>query len=360
MSHTGPNANLMQLVDEFYLLLAESEEYQRQPRIQEIFNQAVRSLADVRNRLQLAAKRYVVAVVGLTNVGKSMLLNALLGAELAPRRNGPCTAAPIEFVRGGTWKVTAYYDSQLERPSWDCSTTEDIHRRLEQLAEDDDSAGRPAVRRVEVELPHALLSHGLVIADTPGFGAAQSGTAAGTHEESLRQYLQRQASQIFWVVLADQGIGKREMDFHQQFLADVCDDVVVTGSEDWDANDKERYRRRFRGHFRQRIPQFHFVSGLRGLRARQEQDPEALEQAGITILESRIRSLAEPEGRVETAVERIEQIGDDLGYWLRDSLDERGASLDRYWRPDSWLRWRDVLPRDEFKGRIMHRLMGAS
>src|SRR5687767_1013787 len=99
MSSTKPSS-LLSVVDELYLLLAESTEYQSQEAVRRLLKLAARTVQRIRRRMQLARHRYSVAVVGLGNVGKSTLLNALLGADLAPRRNGPCTAAPIEFTYG--------------------------------------------------------------------------------------------------------------------------------------------------------------------------------------------------------------------------------------------------------------------
>ena len=82
--------------------------------------------------------------------------------------------------------------------------------------------------RVVVELDHELLSHGLVLADTPGFGAAQLGEHTDSHEQAVLAYLQETVSQVFWVVLGEQGIGQREREFYDRFLRDLCDDIIVT------------------------------------------------------------------------------------------------------------------------------------
>ena len=285
MSAEIGNVPLTAVVDELLMLIVESAEYQRHDDIKRILSEAQEILVAVRHRLHVAVDRYVVGVVGLSNVGKSTLLNALLGSELAPRRNGPCTAAPIEFTYGKMLQLTAYYHHGLRRPQWLCENVEAIHRRLAALADDSGTEASQSIRKVEVQVPSALLKGGLVVADTPGFGAAQLNGAQGTHEQALQQYLQHEISQVFWVVLAEQGIGKREISFYDQFFADICDDVVVTGCEDWGQEDRDRFRRRFAECFGQRMPAFHFVSGLEGLKARQTNDQLRLEAAGIPLLE---------------------------------------------------------------------------
>ncbi|MGE4102054.1 MAG: dynamin family protein [Pirellulales bacterium] len=305
--------------------------------------------------MELAARRYVVAVVGLTNVGKSTLLNALLGSDLAPRRNGPCTAAPIEFVRGSELRVTAHYRQAAGRRAIVCSDTTMLHAQLAAWADERGDVAR-SIRKVVVELPTDLLAGGLVVADTPGFGAAQTGEDAGRHDAAVQQYLQQDVSQVFWIVLAEQGIGKREMQFHDRFFAEICDDVVVTGCEDWGDRDRERFRQRFLAQFYQRIPAFHFVSGLEGLRSRQTEDAAGFEAAGIPLLEARIRQLADPRGRLTSLADAIGQLVEDMGAWFVEFRDDRGEALQTWWRPDSWLRWSSAAGQDASR-QSLHRML---
>lgn len=347
--------SLRQLVEDLLMLCSESAAYHRHADVRAVLEQAVRTLATYHKRLELAARRYVVAVVGLTNVGKSTLLNALLGNDLAPRRNGPCTAAPIEFVRGDELRVTAYFRQAASRRTIVCPDPGTLHTQLATWADDRADAAR-AIRKIVVELPSDLLAGGLVVADTPGFGAAQTGEDAGSHDRAVEQYLQQDISQVFWIVLAEQGIGKREMRFHDRFFAEICDDVVVTGCEDWDDRDRERFRQRFMAQFDQRIPAFHFVSGLEGLRSRRSNDAAGFEAAGIPLLEGRIRQLADPRGRLVSLQDAIDQLVADVAAWLVEFRDERGQVLQTWWRPDSWLRWTSSARSDAARQQL-HRLL---
>jgi hypothetical protein len=147
---------------------------------------------------------------------------------------------------------------------------------------------------------------------------------------------------VFWVVLAEQGIGRREAEYRDRFFAEVCDDLVVTGCEDWDAGDRARFRNRYSASFGDRTPAFHFVSGLQGLDARRNGDERALEDAGIVELERRIRELADPAGRLLSAAEELVRVACDLSFWLAGYRDERRRPLATWWRPDSWSRWAAV------------------
>lgn len=345
-TRTAPS-ELASAVDQFLMLLHETSEYQRNADAQAVLAEAVRAAVRLRRRLHVANERYVIAVVGLSNVGKSTLLNALLGYELAPRRNGPCTAAPIEFVSGTAFEVTAYHRRGLHRPHWECASVEAVHERLSALAVDEGAEASTRVAKVVVRAPSELLREGLILADTPGFGAAQLGDAQGSHESALKQYLQGEVSQVFWVVLAEQGIGKREKTFHDQLLADVCDDVIVTGSEGWNEQERARFRRHFGEAFQQRLPNFHFVSGLEGMQARASGDEDRLAAAGIPALESHIRAFVDPAGRFQATRQALLQLASDLTFWMNQLYGRQGRCLPSRWRPDSWGRWQDFIATNE-------------
>lgn len=342
MNMTTASTGLLELVHEMLMLVKESEEFHSHPDVKAVLHEARRVLLTIRRRVVLSAHKYVVGVVGLTNVGKSTLLNALLGGEIAPRRNGPCTPTPIEFAYGDAIVVTAYVNRGLNRPSWPCTSPEEVHQCLKQMAEGMLGIESETIKRVVVSLPHPLLANGLVISDTPGFGVAQVEGAPESQEESLKEYLRREVSQVFWVVLAEQGIGSREKRFHADFFSEVCDDVVVTGCDDWNNNDCARFRKRFARRFGNRFPRFHFVSGLQGLQARKSKDQSALESAGITALENRIRELAEPLVRDSALHSQLQQLTEDLACWLKNFRDSRGRPLEVWWRPDSWARFCSV------------------
>jgi len=344
------------IVDELLMLIHESADFHSNDEVRSILAEAGKAIGLLRRRLSVVSDRYIVAIVGLTNVGKSTLLNALFGAELAPRRNGPCTAVPIEFVYGNDLCVTVHYQRNMTRPIWRCKSIEEVHNRLSSVADDAGDSASRGVRKIVVASPNPLLTNGLVIADTPGFGAAQISEAAGSHEASLRKYLQDDVSQVFWVVLAEQGIGNREKSFHDELFSEVCDDIVVTCSEEWEPNDKNRFKRRFAESFQSRIPRFHFVSTLDGIRARNASDSVGLEAAGITHLETRIRELSNPLGRLSALEDGLLQFVTDLNCWLNEYRDDQRDGLKLWWRPDSWGRWSACLPKNLTKIRLSTQL----
>ena len=353
------SATIEKILNEFLLLVSESEEYHCAPTdkthqaFHKIFTDVRFMLAEIRRRTLAASKRYVVAVVGLTNVGKSTLLNALFGQDLAPRRNGPCTAAPIEFFYGDDYQVSVHYFSSIKKPVWKCPDTERVHERLKALADSSGAEQSRTIQRVVVHAPLPLLNNGLVIADTPGFGAAQLDGAEGSHEESLKTYLTESVSQVFWIVLGEQGILKSEKDFHDKFFGQLCDDVIVTGCDDWEQRDKDRFRQRFSQAFQSRLPTFHFASGKLGGKARETGSIEDLEQAGIPAIEERITSLANTEGRIASFEMTILELAKDLMNWYADFCNEYDVRRIAFWRPDSFNRWSVAHPNNSLQNNLV-------
>ena len=190
-------ANLLLVVNELQILLHESAVYHQDLTILAgVYHESVGALRSFSRRLSKVADRYVVAVVGLTNVGKSTFLNALLGSDLAPRRNGPCTSSVIEFHYGEKLRVSATRRRSIHRHQWNCTSVEEVHERLVSIADDSGELAAADIHSVKVEAPIHALQHGLIIADTPGFGAAQVGPREGSHEAALKSYLEDDVSQV--------------------------------------------------------------------------------------------------------------------------------------------------------------------
>jgi len=323
--------SLLPLINSLLLLVSDSERFHNAVATNATANEGIRAVLrefrltvnGIRNRVIAASNRYVVAFVGAGNVGKSTLLNRLLGAELAPRRNGPCTACPVEFVFGNQYQVSVEYLQSIKKPSYPCATSEEVHQRLSDLADSDGSQSSDSIKRVAVTAPLGLLqNNGLVIADTPGFGAAQTNGSEGSHQNALKRYLERDVAQVLWVVLAEQGITKREADFHRNIFGSLCHDVVVTGSEDYSEEEQGRFRKRFSPLFDTMPPAFHFVSGRTGM--------------GVDELSQRIASI---DGRLTSAEEKLAIIANDLRAWVIQHRDAHPYQRVAFWNPSSWAVW---------------------
>lgn len=333
-----PAADLLPVIDQLLLLVCDSERFHgaaagnssAHGSILAVLAEFRLLVNGIRNRVLTASQRYVVAFVGAGNVGKSTLLNRLLGAELAPRRNGPCTACPVEFSYGDQHTVAVEYFQSLRKPTYQCLHAEDVHRCLAQLADSDGAQASESIRRISVTVPLDLLrNNGLVIADTPGFGAAQTNGAERSHQEALKRYLERDVAQVMWVVLAEQGITRTEADFHRLVFGSICHDLLVTGSEDYNETDQSRFRKRFATLFHAMPPAFRFVSGRTGL--------------GVDELKMRIASI---DGRLTSAEDVLASIAKDLRAWVIQNREAHPYQRPVFWNPTTWAQWRQTFPLD--------------
>jgi len=126
---------------------------------------------------RLDARQFLVAVVGEFKRGKSTLVNALLGAEVVPSGVLPLTAVPTE-IRYGEPTTTVTFQSGDKRRI-------DGSRLAEFVTEAANPENLRGVTRVEVTRLSSLLSHGVVLIDTPGIGSVHLHNTEAGHAALL-------------------------------------------------------------------------------------------------------------------------------------------------------------------------------
>lgn len=273
-----------------------------------------RELFLLHQRCLRSSTAYKVAVVGLGNVGKSTLLNAVLGMKIAPVSNAPCTANIVEFHYGEEFRLVAEACERLMPQYWNFPQSDSLHDQLCKMVAHNEGAEHEW-SRIEVTLPAEILSGGLILADTPGFGAA--GEEGQQDNEVIAHFLKNDVAQVFWVVMADQGIGRQELDFYQQFLMERCDDLIVTNAEDWSQDDRKRWKQRFGTKLRQSL-RIHFVEGKKAKVAREQHDIAGWEASGAAEICERIRNLKHSDGRVEGVASNLDILGEIVSQRVRE------------------------------------------
>ncbi|MEL6982446.1 MAG: dynamin family protein, partial [Actinomycetota bacterium] len=115
------------------------------------------ALERVRRRLDEPLR---VAIAGRVKAGKSTLLNALVGEQLAPTDAGECTRIVTWYRHGPTYRVTLDLTDGTSRPAR-------FSRAGGALDVDLDGVSAEAIERIVVEWPSKRLAD-LTLIDTPG------------------------------------------------------------------------------------------------------------------------------------------------------------------------------------------------
>jgi hypothetical protein len=114
-----------------------------------------------------------VAFAGRVKAGKSTLLNALVGEELAPTDAGECTRIVTWYCDGHTYRVTLHLRRGGERQARFSRDGGALDIDLgDESAED--------VERIEVLWPSSRLD-GMTLIDMPGLGSAREGASEPSH-----------------------------------------------------------------------------------------------------------------------------------------------------------------------------------
>jgi len=300
------------------LLAAFAKQYeQRRPDIAKTSIEGIKILRGFSRRIE--ADPFVAGFIGLSNVGKSTLLNALFGMGIAPRKNRPMTSSPVEYSYADEFRVLVEYADTFERADEICADAESLLDCIEKYATEEGPHATSEIKKVSASVPSDILQGGLVIADTPGFGAAQVGMDEGLHESILLNFLPN-IHQLFWVVLFEQGITSREAEFYAKHLKGNCADIIVTGSEETTINDQRRFVKLFERKLDLHLVTFHFLSGKEAWNGKKKGDANQIEKSGIRRFESRLKQMSSPVARLLCLNADIVKFAQDLGVWLRTAL----------------------------------------
>lgn len=269
-----------------------------------MFRQAQGRLRDL---LQLRLNRSpILAFVGLTNVGKSTLMSALFGAKVAPMQNRAWSSVPVEYRYGDEYEASADFANSITS---EARKFEDVNGLLSFINEYATAGGVQDTSTLYARMPADLLKTGLVIADTPGFGAAVS-AGGDSHQVNVKAYLPH-VDYVFWVISSRQGITQRELDFYRQFLDGHCGDVIVNCFDEYSAEEKREFESVNGKPLCIRV-NWHFVDAKGALRGRLNGDKGMVEESGIVDFERKILALAPTERRLADLDNALAHFFDDI------------------------------------------------
>lgn len=245
---------MKEVIEAFLHLLYETETYIRRSGERVAGNDLESFLRDFRVQrvnplherlLRMEEPRYVLSMVGLTNVGKSTLSHALLGHNVAPSLNGPATAIPVEYEYADTWSIKSISREALKVTTKPYESPEELAKALKKRVL---GTVTPLPERIVVSGPMSLLKDGIVLADTPGFGAAQEGISGESVKRELLDYLRSHVTETMFCISGANGVvSGSELEFFQE-IEELCSTVIVTK---WDgsADDTKKYREKYSDSF---------------------------------------------------------------------------------------------------------------
>lgn len=129
----------------------------------------------------------IVPVLGSQGMGKSTLINAILGVNILPNDADETTCVPVEIRYGTKEKAVVYFQS---------GETAEIELSCDSLREfvdnNENDGNEKCVSHIALETPSDLLKTGLVIVDLPGVGSLTQ----NNHETTMR-YIRKLCTAIF-------------------------------------------------------------------------------------------------------------------------------------------------------------------
>lgn len=129
----------------------------------------------------------IVPVLGSQGIGKSTLINAVLGVNILPSDADETTCVPTEIHYGKSDKAIIHFKSgETKAVDFSCDSLRTF------VDNNENSANEKQVSHVVIETPNDLLKTGIVIVDLPGVGSLTQ----NNHETTMR-YIRQLCTAIF-------------------------------------------------------------------------------------------------------------------------------------------------------------------
>jgi len=185
-------------------------------------NSLARSLDDI--SYKLVYNQFYLVIVGLFKRGKSSLINALLGKEIAPVAVTPLTSVITFFQYGPVTSAEVFFRNGTGVPV-------DLHDIYLYIAEENNPGNKRNVEYVKISVRVPILEN-LILVDTPGLGSLFS-----HNTETTLEFLPRIDAALF-VLSADVPISKADEEFLIKIRDSIHDVIFVLNKSDLLAPDE--------------------------------------------------------------------------------------------------------------------------
>lgn len=172
IDHIIGDSNLLELIDKYAAVAGEGA------KASEIISKLAHNVQN---------PELIIPVLGSQGMGKSTLINAILGANILPNDADETTCVPVEIRYGTNEKAVVYFQS---------GKTAEIELSCDSLREfvdnNENDGNEKCVSHIAFETPCELLKTGLVIVDLPGVGSLTQ----NNHETTMK-YIRQLCTAIF-------------------------------------------------------------------------------------------------------------------------------------------------------------------
>lgn len=349
----GPKQRTHPLLGELMMLFHESAEFHRlrEPAVQAHLLRAANSLVALNRRAYWVQERYVVAVAGTSDRGRTCVLRSLI--------EGAFQSDPVLASSGTTVELrygTLPRFREIRQPpgtpySEAFQTNAELLAALARRAAERNGAP-PEERccKLEIQAPLPILSRGLIILLLGAF--EDEGTEAVEAKRSDPPL--DGVNQTIWCLAADECFVAEQPSPRLKPVADVCDDVVLIGRGLADETLEASCRRAIDGWFTKRAPRFHLAAAD----TLPDDDRQAVAGEGdvwaARYLVAYLNLLSTLDGRRSDAGKALLTLASDTGEWLRLYRTSSGQGLPAWWPSDSWIRWTGLTVKPRYQKLYAH------
>lgn len=255
---------------------------------------------------QLDNERLNLAVLGHFKRGKSTLVNALLKAQFLPTAVLPLTAVPTEISYGEARFVRiTFTDDSSATDSFDDDASMSSYLN-DYVTEEENPCNVKNIKKVEIEYPSEFLSKGVNLIDTPGTGSTYK------HNTDTTMEFIDQCDAALFVLSVDPPITENELDMIRFIRDRISKIFVILNKTDYYSEEELDNVTNFliktlenSGCF-EKSPLIYKVSARTAVKAKENEDPRALEKSRLPLLESDLMTFFKCEQKevLENAVRR--------------------------------------------------------
>jgi GTP-binding protein EngB required for normal cell division len=279
---------------------------------------SVERLIELEDRL--AKGRFHLAFLGQFKRGKSTLLNALIGEEIAPCSVIPLTSIPTLVRYSESKQVSITY---IDGHSHAIAPGE----IADFVTEERNPHNRKKVRQVEVGHPAPLLSQGIVLIDTPGIGSTF------THNSQTTLEFLPHCDAALFLISPDPPITEAEVIFLRTVRKQLDHFFFVLNKADTlDHNERGQLIEFFYKVLREQIGvdnpiSLFTVSARQGLQARLAKDDSLWRSSGMAEIERFLINFSARE-KTEVLHRAVTKRARDIGFEVNLQIDLERRSLE--------------------------------